>query len=87
MLTSETGTFWKYNLLYHMTAHHLQADGSFPPFPRQLIVRSHITKAEEVALGIGAVQTSNWRDQYEWPQSDTIEAMCADTYYELGNRK
>ncbi len=55
--------------------------------PRQLIVQSHITKAEEIEIGVGEVQTSHWRDEYGWPQSDAIDAMGANTHYELGNRK
>jgi len=83
----EIGTFWKYNLLFHMAAHHLQDDEEFPPFPRQLIVQSHITKAEERELGVDEIHTGGWRDHSGWWNSDAIEAMESDKSYKLRHRK
>ena len=59
---SPNRTFWKYNLLYHMSIFHLDENGLLPhPFPRSLLVSTHITKAEELCLGVAEDETDDWR--------------------------
>ena len=71
---SPNRTFWKYNLLYHMTMFHLDENGFLPhPFPRSLLVSTHITKAEELYLGVGEDETDDWRKSNLIPDSNDLQ--------------
>ena len=49
-------------ILYHMSIFHLDKNGFLPcPFPQSLLVSTHITKAEELCLGVGKDETDDWR--------------------------
>ena len=71
---SPNRTFWKYNLLYHMSMFHLDENGFLPhPFPRTLLVSTHITKAEELYLGVGEDETDDWRKSNLIPDSNDLQ--------------
>jgi hypothetical protein len=71
---SPNRTFWKYNLLYHMSMFHLDENGFLPhPFPRSLLVSTHITKAEELYLGVGEDETDDWRKNNLIPDSNDFQ--------------
>ena len=71
---SPNRTFWKYNLLYHMSMFHLDENGLLPhPFPRSLLVSTHITKAEELYLGVGEDETDDWWKSNVIPDSNDLQ--------------
>ena len=73
---SPNRTFWKYNLLYHMSIFHLDEKNFLPhPFPRSLLVSTHITKAEEMYLGVGEDETDDWRKSNLIPDSNDLQEM------------
>ena len=72
---SPNRTFWKYNLLYHMSIFHLDENGFLPrPFPQSLLVSTHITKVEELYLGVGEDETNDWRERNMIPDTDNLQA-------------
>jgi hypothetical protein len=74
-IDSPNRTFWKYNLLYHMSIFHLDENGFLPrPFPQSLLVSTHITKVEELNLGVGEDETNDWRESNMIPNTDNLQA-------------
>lgn len=82
-------TFWKYNLLYHMSMFHLDENGFLPhPFPQSLLVSTHITKAEELHLGVGEDETDDCRKSNLIPNSsDFREANNSSPEEELESQR
>ena len=73
---SPNRTFWKYNLLYHMSIFHLDKNGFLPhPFPRPLLVSTHISKAEDLCLGIGKDETDDWRMSNFIPDNNDLQEI------------
>ncbi|KDR69600.1 hypothetical protein GALMADRAFT_77244 [Galerina marginata CBS 339.88] len=66
-------TFWKYNLIHHMTEHHLDDQGELPPFPPELRVTTHITRLEEERMGVELADTIYYRTRNKLPDSDGLE--------------
>ena len=53
---------------------HLDENGFLPhPFPRSLLVSTHITKAEELYLGVGEEETDDWRKSDLIPDSNDLQ--------------
>ncbi|KAF8156095.1 hypothetical protein B0H34DRAFT_659364, partial [Crassisporium funariophilum] len=52
----QSPAFWKYNLIAHMTEHHL-VDERLPPFPPELRKSAYISRAEENRMGVELVAT------------------------------
>ena len=68
-------TFWKYNLLYHMSMFHFDENGFLPhPFPQSLLMSTHITKAE-LYFGVGEDETDNWRKSNLIPDSNDLQEV------------
>jgi hypothetical protein len=55
-----------------MTEYHLTDSGELPPFPREIIKITRISKAEENALGVNEDLTKSHREQYGVPDSETL---------------
>lgn len=68
-------TFWKYNFIHHITSNHLTDAGELPPFPPELRISCHISKLEELALGVQGERTRAWRDENKIPDSDVIDKL------------
>ena len=64
-LNEHRQTFWKYNFIQHMAEKHLTESGLLPPYPPELIVRAHISKAEEHWMGVESERTKEYREQNE----------------------
>ena len=65
----------KNNLLYHMSIFHLDENGFPPcPFPQSFLVSTHITKVEELYLGVGEDETDDWRERNMIPDMDNLQA-------------
>jgi hypothetical protein len=71
-LNGQPQTFWKYNLIHHMTEYHLTDSGELPPFPREIVKITRISKAEENALGVDEGLTTSHREQYGIPDSENL---------------
>ena len=57
-----------------MSMFHLDENGLLPhPFPRSLLVSTHITKAEELYLGVGEDETDDWRKSNVIPDSNDLQ--------------
>ncbi|KAF8150029.1 hypothetical protein B0H34DRAFT_826095, partial [Crassisporium funariophilum] len=74
-VNGQPSTFWKYILIYHMHTYHVSDHDDLPPFPVELRVVSHISKAEEKLLGVSLEKTKNWRDRHKMADSDGITAF------------
>jgi hypothetical protein len=70
-------TFWKYNFVYHMATLHLDDEGNTPPISFELLKSIHITKAEELKMGIQAEKTKEYRDEYGIMDSSPMKAFEA----------
>ena len=60
-LNEQRRTFWKYNFIQHMTEEHLTEEGILASCPPELIVSTHITKSEELWMGIEPERTTTYR--------------------------
>ncbi|KAF8902265.1 hypothetical protein CPB84DRAFT_1824389 [Gymnopilus junonius] len=69
---------WKYNLKYHLDTTHIPDTGERPTLPLELIVTSHITREEELKMGIEPKETDYYRASEGIPNSDDIEEMVRD---------
>lgn len=66
-------TIWKYNTWYHLISEHANEEGNIPPLLPQIIVDTHILKAEESAIGIGPETTGEWRAEHDLANSSDVE--------------
>ena len=58
---------------------HLDENGFLPhPFPQSLLVSTHITKAEELYLGVSEDGTDDWRKSNLIPDSNDFQEGNAD---------
>ena len=71
-------TFWKYNIIHHLNTNHLTDTGERAPLPLELIVTSHITREEELKMGIDPGDTDDYRDDEGVFGSDDIQEMIED---------
>ncbi|KAI0374930.1 hypothetical protein BV20DRAFT_986923 [Pilatotrama ljubarskyi] len=69
----EPRTIWKYNAMVHLLMEHCGDDNSLPDLPPRFIVDMHISKTEELAMGIATEWTDKWREENAVPDSDDIE--------------
>ena len=59
-----------------LSTFHLDENGLLPhPFPRSLLVSTHITKAEELYLGVGEDETDDWRKSNLIPDSNDLQEV------------
>ena len=57
-----------------MSIFHLDENGFLPrPFPQSLLVSTHITKAEELYLGVGEDEIDDWRESNMIPNSNDLQ--------------
>lgn len=54
---------------------HLSELNKLPFIPLKLLVTTHITKGEEVSMGIPHVKTQEWRDDNQALDSDQIKII------------
>ena len=54
---------------------HLSESNELPFIPLQLRVTTHITKGEEIRMGIRLVKTEEWRDDNQVLDKDKIEII------------
>ncbi|KAF8870094.1 hypothetical protein CPB84DRAFT_1798441 [Gymnopilus junonius] len=71
-------TIWKYNLKYHLDTTHIPDTGEHPTLPLELIVTPHITREEELKMGIEPKETDYYRASEGIPNSDDTEEMVRD---------
>ena len=74
--------------MYHLDTNHLTdtGDSERPPLPLELIVMSHITRDEELKIGIDPDDIDDYRDDEVVFASDDIQGMIDDER-ELEGRK
>ncbi|KAF9012121.1 hypothetical protein BDZ89DRAFT_1167353 [Hymenopellis radicata] len=75
-VSGEQRTFWKYNAVHHaLSAHsHLLGDGVLlRSVPKQFLVDTFVTSAEEHALSIDEFATVRYREDLGIPNTDGIE--------------
>jgi len=68
-----------------MTEYHLTDSGELPPFPREIVKITRISKAEENALDVNEDLTKSHREQYGVPDSENL--LEAADVEERGSRK
>jgi hypothetical protein len=68
-------TFWKYQLMAHMLTKHLTELDQLPLLPLELIVTTHISKFEEIRMGIPCEKTEKWRASNQVLDSDDIMVL------------
>lgn len=74
--TGERRAIWRYNTITHAMLHHEQEHPSIPnlfilpQLPGSMLVKSHISKEEERALGIGEAATISYQDDFDLPMSE-----------------
>lgn len=68
-------TFWKYNFIHHMATYHLDDAGETPPIPFEMLKNIHITKKEELKMGIQAEGTKEYRDEYGLLDTSPMQAL------------
>lgn len=76
MTRAQRQKIWKYNTCYHLISEHTDGEGNVPPFLPQMVVDSHNSKAEEVALDINPETTDEWRtkhDEHDLANSSDVE--------------
>ncbi|OSD00270.1 hypothetical protein PYCCODRAFT_1479355 [Trametes coccinea BRFM310] len=71
--SGSAATIWKYNTVSHLISTHVEMDKRLPGLPPQFLVDSHISMAEEKAMGIGEEWTARWRDVHDVPGSDDVQ--------------
>jgi hypothetical protein len=74
-LNGQQQTFWKYNLIHHMTLNHLTSTNELPALPGELLVASFISRAEETGLGVPGGKTQTAREDTYNLHSDDIKAL------------
>ncbi|KAJ7840409.1 hypothetical protein B0H14DRAFT_2242954, partial [Mycena olivaceomarginata] len=62
-------TIWKYNAMFHIITVHSLHINQLPSIPREFMAELFIRRSEEDALGITEAQTSQWRQEYQIPDS------------------
>jgi hypothetical protein len=65
-------TIWKYNSRYHITEHHVDANGSPPSLPPSMAVSTFISQ-EEAALSIEKMRTYGYRSYLDVSGSDDVK--------------
>lgn len=63
-----------------MTEYHLSDTESLPPCHPDLLIKTHISIAEERLMGIAVEKTLEWREENDIPNSDAIEEFRADSW-------
>ena len=59
-----------------MSTFHLDEYSFLPhPFPQSLLMSTHITKAEELYLGVGENETDDWRKSNLIPDSNNLQEV------------
>ena len=59
----------------HIMQKHLAESNELPFIPLQLLVTTHITKGEEMRMGICLVKTEEWQDDNQVLDKDRIEII------------
>lgn len=63
--------------MVHLLIQHLGDEENLPDLPPSLVLDMHISKAEELAMGIATEWTDKWREENAIPDSDGIEEAQA----------
>ncbi|KAF8165171.1 hypothetical protein B0H34DRAFT_830366, partial [Crassisporium funariophilum] len=74
----QSPTFWKYNLIHHMTENHIDEEERLPPFPAELRLSAHISRLEEERMGVELANTIRYRTQHDLMNSDALEDPMDD---------
>lgn len=56
-------TFWKYNIVAHMSAFHASDHNEMPRCPPSLLIQGHIFEEEDRKNGIPIEDTKKWREK------------------------
>jgi hypothetical protein len=70
-------TFWKYGFVNHMVENHLNEENELPFLDLELWATTHISKWEEMKMGIPQETTDHWRNSQQVLDSDDIQAIQA----------
>ena len=60
-LRGQPQTFWKYNLVHHLSLNHLTENYELPTLSPELLFTSFISKKEEHDMGVPNEKTESWR--------------------------
>ncbi|EDR04579.1 uncharacterized protein LACBIDRAFT_330513 [Laccaria bicolor S238N-H82] len=71
-------TFWKYEFITHMVDKHLLQDDELPSLPLQLWATTHISRWEELKMGIPVDSTDEWRDVNQVLDSDDVNVILEE---------
>ena len=75
-LRGQPQSFWKYNLIHHMSIHHLTKMSELPSLDPALVFTTWITKREEAAMGIEPMKTKLHRtNHFKNLDSDGLEVI------------
>ncbi|KAH9923817.1 uncharacterized protein B0H18DRAFT_934574 [Fomitopsis serialis] len=69
-------TIWKYNTFIHLLLEHSTPDAiELPSVPPQLLLDMHISRAEEEAMKVDEDATTDYREEFDIPDSDDIQLV------------
>jgi hypothetical protein len=68
-------TFWKYLFIAHVVDKHLTGDDDLPFLPMELWASTHISKWEEIMIGVPDDKTNEWRSFQQVPDSDVVDQI------------
>jgi hypothetical protein len=74
-LRGQSQTFWKYNLVHHLSLNHLTANYELPTLPPELLFNSFISKKEEHDMGVPNEKTEGWRMSNRMPDTDSYTEL------------
>ena len=70
-LRGQPQTFWKYNLVHHLSLNHLTENYELPTLSPELLFTSFISKKEEHDMGVPNEKTESWRMTNNMPDTDS----------------
>ena len=69
-LRGQPQTFWKYNLVHHLSLNHLTENYELPTLSPELLFTSFVSKKEEHDMGVPNEKTESWRMTNNMPDTD-----------------